>query len=226
MYVLINEDRFDREYIHKYAFGFEQLKAHVQQYSPEWAYTQTGIKPEVIRETAHVISESRPSSLIHPGRRVNWYGNDTQRTRAIAILSALLGSWGRKGGYIVPENVKVKGLPYPKSEHENEDFGFPFADQPLTTEIRNKSLGDESQIKAWFIYGTNLVNNMPDKAKTIEALKQLDFVVAVDILPAEITGWADQKLIARTLKPMGAPSVVKYGRQAEDSAEYATRAAV
>ena len=50
---------------------------------------------------------------MHPGRRVTWYGNDTQRSRAIAILNALLGSWGRKGGFYIPSMVELPPYPYP-----------------------------------------------------------------------------------------------------------------
>jgi hypothetical protein len=28
--------------------------------------------------------------IVHPGRHVTWYGDDTQRMRAVAILNALL----------------------------------------------------------------------------------------------------------------------------------------
>ena len=55
-------------------------------------FTQTGIAPETIVETARVIAGARPASLVHPGRHTTWYGDDTQRTRAQALLSALLGA--------------------------------------------------------------------------------------------------------------------------------------
>jgi thiosulfate reductase / polysulfide reductase chain A len=42
------------------------------------------------------MARFRPASLVHPGRRVNWNGDDTQRSRAIALLNALLGNWARK----------------------------------------------------------------------------------------------------------------------------------
>ena len=98
MHVLINEGRYDRDYVERYAVGFEQLKQHVQRYSPEWVFLETGLEPELIRDSAREMAKCAPATLVHPGRHTTWYGDDTQRSRAIAILNALLGSWGRKGG--------------------------------------------------------------------------------------------------------------------------------
>jgi thiosulfate reductase/polysulfide reductase chain A len=41
------------------------------------------------------------------------------------------------------------------------------------------------------VYGTNLLNSVPNKPRTIEALKALDLVVAIDVLPQEHVAWAD-----------------------------------
>ncbi|MCK7517632.1 MAG: molybdopterin-dependent oxidoreductase [Ignavibacteriales bacterium] len=102
MSVIVNEKLYDVDYITKYGFGFEQFAAEVSQYTPEWAYIETGIDPEVIRETAREMARYKPATLVHPGRHATWYGDDAQRSRAIALLNALLGSWGRKGGFYVP----------------------------------------------------------------------------------------------------------------------------
>ncbi|MEP2509466.1 MAG: molybdopterin-dependent oxidoreductase, partial [Reichenbachiella sp.] len=103
--VIINEEWYEKEYVEKYAFGFDELKAHVQQYTPEWAYGITTIEPKVIRDTAKEMANASPAVIVHPGRHVTWYGDDTQRLRAVAILNALLGSWGRRGGFYSPEKV-------------------------------------------------------------------------------------------------------------------------
>jgi len=41
------------------------------------------------------------------------------------------------------------------------------------------------------VYGTNLLLTLPQPKKTIEAIQSLDLMVAIDLMPAEITGWAD-----------------------------------
>jgi thiosulfate reductase/polysulfide reductase chain A len=51
--------------------------------------------------------------------------------------------------------------------------------------------GDPYPIEALIVYGTNLLNSVPNKPRTIEALKALDLVVAIDVLPMEHVAWAD-----------------------------------
>ena len=49
---------------------------------------------EKIRETARAMGAAKPAVLVHPGRHVTWYGDDTQRARAMAILTALARELG------------------------------------------------------------------------------------------------------------------------------------
>jgi thiosulfate reductase/polysulfide reductase chain A len=44
------------------------------------------------------MGRHRPQSVIVPGRHVTWYGNDTQRMRAVYLVNALLGACGQPGG--------------------------------------------------------------------------------------------------------------------------------
>jgi thiosulfate reductase / polysulfide reductase chain A len=110
MHVIVKEQLYDKEYVEKYGFGFEQFAAELNPYTPEWAYPETGIEPELIRTTAREMARYKPASLVHPGRHVTWYGDDAQRSRAIALLNALLGSWGRKGGFYTPVSMDLPSL--------------------------------------------------------------------------------------------------------------------
>ena len=117
--VLITEGRSDKEYVTHYTHGFDQLTAHVRAYTPEWASTETGIDADLIRTTAREMAAAAPATVVHPSRHVVWYGDDTQRMRAVAILNALLGNWGRKGGFYISEKVELPPFPtpaYPKAK--------------------------------------------------------------------------------------------------------------
>ncbi len=46
-------------------------------------------------------------------------------------------------------------------------------------------------IRAWMVYGTNLLQSLPDPRQTVKAIQALDFIVSIDVLPAEICGWSD-----------------------------------
>ena len=200
MNVIIEEKLYDAEYITQYTIGFEEVKKHVTDKTPEWAYGWTGIKPNLIRETGRLIGASRPASLIHCGRRVTWYGDDTQRLRAVAMLNALIGAWGRKGGYYLPAEMELPPYPYKKPDYkpkapvdQPKNGGYPFAESILVTGLRDASIPGNAayDLHGWMVYGTNPFSSMPQPKKTIEAIQHLDFLVTIDNLPMEIAGWSD-----------------------------------
>jgi thiosulfate reductase/polysulfide reductase chain A len=215
MNVLVREELYDKEYVEAYGFGFEAFAAEVQPFTPEWAYPETGIEPAVIRETAREMARHRPATLIHPGRHGTWYGNDAQRSRAIALLNALMGSWGRRGGFYRPGRPSVPRYPYPpypKPERGMVDNPirpeladalepegeldlrrrYPFATEPLTNGVRDATItGEPYPVKGWLVYATNLIKTLPNQDETIKAIRNLDLLVVVDVIGAEIAGWAD-----------------------------------
>jgi thiosulfate reductase/polysulfide reductase chain A len=202
MNVLVAEKLYDAEYVAKYTEGFEELRKHVEDKTPEWAYPITGIRPDLIRASARFIGGARPASLVHPGRHTVWYGDDTQRERAMAILAALLGSWGRRGGYLTFSKFPLPGYPLPADlPHHGAP---PVADRPkaggypLATEVLASGLCDATKpghalydLKAWIVYGCNLVQAMPGRQELVQKMQHLDFMAVVDVLPAEVAGWAD-----------------------------------
>jgi thiosulfate reductase/polysulfide reductase chain A len=200
MHVIVTEGRYDKDYVEKHGLGFEQLKQHLADKTPEWAYTHTTMRPELIRESARFIAGFRPASVIYPGRRTTWYGDDAQRERAKAMLNGLLGSWGRRGGYYMPNKLEVPKYPYtqypgggkaPADMPKNSSF--PLADEVLASGVCDATIpgSAEYDIKAWLVYGTNLVKSLPNQANVIKAIEALDFIVSIDVLPAEICGWSD-----------------------------------
>lgn len=200
MHEIIYNEYYDAKYVAKYCTGFEQLKEYVKAFTPEWAYGITTLAPERIRATAREMANAAPAVIVHPGRHVTWYGDDTQRIRAIAILNALLGSWGRRGGFYRPAKASVPGVklpPFPKPSKTWQDAfpgKFPFASSPVSNALIDASIPDNKpglEIKGWIVSGTNLLLTIPDQANTIKALQNLELVVAIDTMPMEITGWAD-----------------------------------
>jgi thiosulfate reductase/polysulfide reductase chain A len=204
IHVLLEEGIYQKEFVARNAIGLDELRAHVAAKTPEWAYLETGIEPQVIRETARELARSAPAALVHPGRHVVWYGSDTQRARAMAIVNALLGNWGRRGGFYQPRTMPLAAYPTPPLPH-GEAYrpreSFPLATQPCAYDVCDASLpkgGLDPTIRAWIVYGCNVPLTLPDPRKTIAAMQQLEFVVAVDTMPAEVTGYADVVLPENT----------------------------
>ncbi len=200
MHELIYNDFYNKKYVDLYCSGFEQLKAHVRDFTPEWAYGITTISPELIRMTAKEMADASPSVIVHPGRHVTWYGDDTQRERAIAILNALLGSWGQRGGFYRPSKFSLAPVSLPAFKKPSKEFQdifpgkYPIASMPVSNALIDASIPENNPaypIKGWIVNATNLISSIPDRANTIKAIQNLDLLVAIDTMPMEITGWAD-----------------------------------
>lgn len=198
--VLITEEWYDKDYVERYTYGFDQLKNHVQSFTPEWAYGITTLAPEVIRETAKEMANASPAVIVHPGRHVTWYGDDTQRLRAVAILNALLGSWGRKGGFYSPEKKSLPAYPHPEFPKPKRTWRdahpgkYNLALEVVSNDICDSTIPSpdrECNFKGWIVNGTNLISTLPDLNNTLEAIQNLEFMVVIDTMPMEITGYAD-----------------------------------
>lgn len=113
MNVLITEGLYDKAYVEQWTVGFDQLAAHVKSFTPEWAAPITDLPAEQIRESAREMGRCLPQAVIVPGRHVTWYGNDTQRLRAVYIVNALLGAVGRPGGLYFNKTPFLDEYPHP-----------------------------------------------------------------------------------------------------------------
>jgi len=201
LHVLIRDGLIDREFVDEYTSGFDLLSRHVETTTPEWAAGETGLTVGEIEASARMIGQAGPHMALHPGRHVVWYGDDTQRTRAMAIIVAITGAWGARGGYYIPHKLHLPGLEevfpslpeYPEPA-ERRDPGYPFAIGVNVNGIRQATR--DGAIKAWVVVGTNLITSLPAQHETIEAIKQLEFLAVVDVLPTEITQYADVLLPA------------------------------
>jgi thiosulfate reductase / polysulfide reductase chain A len=197
---LVYNENYDKKYVEKYTVGFDQLKEHVKDFTPEWAYGITTIRPDLIRAAAKEMADASPAVIVHPGRHVTWYGDDTQRIRCIAILNALLGSWGRRGGFYRPAKPDIPSAKHPefpvpaKPWQETLDGRFPLADLGVANALIDASIPAPEKpalVKGWIVNATNLIFTIPDQKRTLEAIQNLELLVAVDTMPMEITGWAD-----------------------------------
>jgi thiosulfate reductase/polysulfide reductase chain A len=218
-HVLIQESLFDQDFVDEWTVGFDELAAHVADFTPEWAAQITDLSPEQIRETARLMGRHRPRSVIVPGRHVVWYGNDTQRMRAVYIINALLGTYGRPGGLYLGKSPFIEAYPHPpfavagssggcSAEPGQESAELPtgpsgkaradgarvkFLRGPTAMQelIEPMITGEPYPIKGLIVYGTNLLHTIPNPERTKEALKKLDFVLVIDVLPMDHVAWAD-----------------------------------
>ncbi|MFO1197005.1 MAG: molybdopterin-dependent oxidoreductase [Burkholderiaceae bacterium] len=198
MRVIVRERLYDAEFVAKHGEGFDKFAAELEPYTPEWAQQQTGVDAALIRASAREMASHRPATIVHPGRRSSWYGDNAQRSRAVALLNALMGNWGRRGGIYMPASMSVPKYPtppYPKSTRPPADRPadrFPFADEGITTAVREATItGKPYPIKGWMVVAVNLIQALPNREETLKAIEALDLLVVVDTMPSEIAGYAD-----------------------------------
>jgi thiosulfate reductase/polysulfide reductase chain A len=217
--VLISEQLYDAEYVADWTDGLDELAAHVAELSPEWAAAITDLSADDIRATARRMAATAPRSLIVPGRHVTWYGNDTQRMRAVYIVNALLGAYGRRGGMYFNKSPYLEPFPHPpfavaggaggcgaEPGEESDELPLGPSGKARADGVRTKFLrgstsmpelitpmitGDPYPIKGLIAYGVNLFHSIPMVDRTKEALRNLDLVVAIDVLPQDHIAWAD-----------------------------------
>ncbi|MDI6864081.1 molybdopterin-containing oxidoreductase family protein [Thermodesulfovibrio yellowstonii] len=197
--IIINEGLYDKDYVAKYTTGFNEVSQAVKEYTPEWAEKETEIPAGRIVETARVLGKNKPNVLIHPGRHTAWYSDNVQRQRAVAILTAILGAYGRPGGiYLNPkkklEPVFLADKDYPEPQKSAINKGnYPFAGEEGVTHaiVKATLTEDPYPIKAWFITGTNIMKAMPNQRDTLNAVQRLDLLVAVDMMPYDGVMLAD-----------------------------------
>jgi thiosulfate reductase/polysulfide reductase chain A len=220
MHVIVGEELYDKAFVAQHGEGFNRFAADLRDATPEWAAKETGLDARLIRDSAREMAKHRPATLVHPGRRSNWYGDDSQRSRAMALLNALMGNWGQKGGVYVNHSIKVPPYPlppYPKATREKVDNPggkYPFAEEELSQGVREATItGKPYPIKAWVVYSSNLLSALPNRKETLAAIDKLDLLVVLDTVPSEIAGYADVVLPECTFLERLDELNVVWGRQ-------------
>lgn len=199
LHLMVKSGAYHREFVSSQCTGFDALARHVAAFSPRWAAERSGVEEGKILAAFEILRRNMPRVIVHPGRHVTWYGEaDTQRARAQAILTALLGAWWSPGGIYrpapAPTLTDFPGPNYPDSKPHVDAAArrFPFAQEVTTNGIRDATLtGKPYPIKGWLVHGTNLIQSMPNVAETVAAIEQLDFLAVSDVQPTEITRYAD-----------------------------------
>lgn len=97
MHVLIREDLIDHDYIASYTEGFEELRRHVLEWTPERAAEICGVDARVIEELAVDYGTAQPAfirTLIGAEHREH----GAMFFRTLSCLPLLTGSWRHRGG--------------------------------------------------------------------------------------------------------------------------------
>ena len=209
MNVLIAEDLYDKEFVANRTEGFEELKACVAKYTPEYAEKITGVPAEDVRKAARLLAANKPGALLY-AMGITQHTTGHQNVLSTANLQMLLGNMGVPGGGVNPlrGQSNVQGacdmgcLPnfYPayqrvpdEAAHTKfvEAWGNAASLQPGLTVVEMMNAAHSGKVKAMFILGENPMMSDPDLNHVREALDALDFLVVEDIFLNETAELAD-----------------------------------
>jgi len=149
--VIIKENLYDREFVEKWCYGFDELKEHLKGYSPGAASEITSVPADKIVEVARLYATTKPGCFLE-GMGIEQQQNNTSILHARWILAAMAGNIDVEGG------EELTG-PHPQFITSRE-IEMP---EKLSPEQRRKQLGyDRFKLYSWM--GRELIEENVKKA--------------------------------------------------------------
>lgn len=199
IHVIIREGLVDRDYVDRHTIGFDELSAHVAEYTPAFAAAETGIDAEVIRTLAREYATAQPSA-IRIGVAIERSAGGGQLVRAIACLPALVGAWRRPGGGLL--QLPLWAFPVRWDRLHRADLAAPgtrVINQWKLGAALTGSLPLDPPIRALFVYNSNPLVVAPDQLRLQQGLAREDlFTVVSEQFMTDTARYADLLLPATT----------------------------
>ncbi len=211
---IIKEKKYDRTFIDRYTFGFEDWKDRegnthmgfktlvLKDYSPRQVSSITGLPEEMIIKIASEFS-SYPPSIALTGRGLGMQTNGTYAQMAVDSLNALIGAIDHPGGLLLQrkppfqtwpaiqkDGIAEKGL----SEVRLDGAGtlpFPFAEEIPSALPEKIQKGEPYPIDTLLLYYTNPLFSLPEPEKFRNALEKIPFIVSFSPFMDETTAFSD-----------------------------------
>ncbi|MBV9183591.1 MAG: molybdopterin-dependent oxidoreductase [Acidobacteria bacterium] len=201
MQVIIRHQLYDADYVDRHTTGFRELRAKVEEYTPETVSRWTGISPADIEKLAREYASVRPAAI-----RLN-YGvqrseNGGMAARAIAMLPCITGSWKEVGGGLQLSTSGAYELNEAALEHPElmqASLGRPA--RVINMVELGKALNevDDPPVRALFVYNSNPAAVCPNHNQVVRGLLRPDlFTVVHEQFFTDTTDYADIVLPATT----------------------------
>ncbi len=174
---------------------WELFVERVSKYPPDVAAKITGVPADTIVRIAREFATAR--GVIDDG----WYtaknGNDFDTYRLVLILNALVGNIDKRGGLCFqesvgfPDVVAATGVELPAPRGRRLDrLLYPLTVSTFDAVYEAILTGQPYPVKALFTVGTSPLQRDARYHMALEALKKLELVVAIDILPHDHMDYA------------------------------------
>ena len=214
--VIISENLQDAAFVAERTEGFEEMKALVAKYTPEYVEGITGIPASQLVEAARLYAKAKVGNIIYC-MGITQHTCGTDNVKSLANLAMLCGNLGIRGGGVNPlrgqNNVQgacdMGGLPNVFTAYQpvtNTDASQKMA---VTWGVANLSTSvgmtvtemipaaHDGRLKALYIIGENPLVSDPDLNHVEDSLKHLDLLVVQDLFLTETARKADVVLPGR-----------------------------
>jgi formate dehydrogenase major subunit len=218
MHVIVEEELYDSQYIHRWTENWAAEKDHLRQFSPEAMEPIHGISPDQIRRVARTFATAK-AGLIFWGMGVSQHIHGTDNSRCLISLALMTGNVGKPGAGLHPlrgqNNVQGASdaglIPMFLPDYQtvtSDDVRKSFTDvwgggdfsneKGLTvTEIVDQAYA--GNIKGMYIQGENPAMSDPDVEHARDAFAKLELLIVQDIFLTETANYADIILPASAL---------------------------
>ncbi len=147
--IIIEEGLYDKEFVEKWCYGFDQVIQRAKEYPPEKVAEITWVAADKIRKAARMVGSSKPMYSLN-GMGSEQLQNNIQNIQARLILAAITGSIDVEGGHYIPGPARSRSFPQLQR------------DDQLTPEQKQKQLGtDRFKFQSWPGYDMVLENSLP-----------------------------------------------------------------
>jgi len=218
MHVIVEEELYDSQYIHRWTENWAAEKEHLRAFSPEKMSEICGIDPEQIRRVARIFANAE-AGMIFWGMGISQHIHGTDNSRCLISLALMTGNVGKPGAGLHPlrgqnnvqgasdaglvpmflpdyQSVMDDGIRKSFTDvWDSDDFSN---EKGLTvTEIVDQVYA--GNIKGMYIQGENPAMSDPDVEHARDAFAKLELMVVQDIFLTETANYADIILPASTL---------------------------
>jgi anaerobic selenocysteine-containing dehydrogenase len=193
IHVIINEGLFDTTFVDEWTVGFDELKTHVQDYSPQKVQEITWVDAEAIIEAARMYANNRPGCIAW-GNAIDSNLNNFQTARAVCILRAITGNLEIPGGELqrlqavkggrssAPLEIRDMMPEHIFKKRVGDDLGLVPTFRDIIPQSIVKSIleGDPYPIKAIYVQGVNPLLTWSNAQETYSAFMKLDFLAVAE----------------------------------------------
>ncbi len=207
--VIVSEELYDQDYIDAHTEGFEALKAHVRDLTPEAMSPACGVAPALIREIARLYATA-DKAMIFWGMGISQHVHGTDNARCLISLALACGQTGRPGTGLHPlrgqNNVQGASdaglIPMVLPDYQpvtdaqvraafEELWNTPLDETPGLTVVEIMDAIHAGTIKGMYIQGENPAMSDPDLDHARQALGELEHLVVQDLFVTETAQFAD-----------------------------------